>query len=94
MSVKKSRTVQIENLCIINVACRFADFCDPKSSYRGPNFTWDWFVGHVQQEASTWLLMTCLKETIDEAERALAEQKSKEFAEYLIKKLSDSTRTD
>lgn len=90
MSITDTRKNEIENLCITNVAGRFAIFCNPKSIYRGPNFKWDWFVGHVQREASVWLLTVCTGETIDEEERALAEQKSKEFAEYLIKQMFDS----
>lgn len=93
MNVNQSRTqrtIEIENLCITNVACRFAEFCDPKSAYRGPNFRWDWFVGYVQREASVWLLTIYTEETIDEDERKLAETTSKEFAEKLIKNMLDS----
>lgn len=94
MSITDTRKNEIENLCITNVAGRFAIFCNPKSIYRGPNFKWDWFVGHVQREASVWLMRICTEETIDADERELAEQKSKEFAEYLIKKLLASIGAD
>ena len=46
--------LRLEHLCYANVLASFAFFHNPK--YRGPGFSWDWWVENCVSSTHTWLL--------------------------------------
>jgi hypothetical protein len=84
--ISKTKRLEVANVCYANVAGRFAMFSNPK--YRGPNFTWEWFVEHCEENSQDWMFIHNVrghKETI----YTTAKQFSKEIAERLVKRMTE-----
>jgi hypothetical protein len=78
--ISEKKRLQVANVCYANVAGQLAMFCNPKN--RGPNFTWDWFVEHCEQEADLWMMVANVrghKETIKQTAKSFA----REIAQHL-----------
>ena len=83
--ISKAKRLEIANVCYAEVSGAFAMFQNPK--YKGPNFTWEWFVEHCEVHSVHWMFIHNVrghKETI------LAEAKlfSKEIAQRLVERMS------
>ena len=86
MSLSDKKRLEIANVCYANVAGEFAMFTNPK--YRGPNFTWEWFIEHCEENADLWMSIhnVCgAKKLIDET----AKQMAKEIATTLVKRVTE-----
>jgi hypothetical protein len=55
MMISDKKRLIISNICYANVAGEFALFINPY--YRGPAFTWNWFITHCEGNADLWLLL-------------------------------------
>lgn len=75
------KAFQIANICYANVSALFAMFTNPK--YRGPNFTWDWFIEHCEKNADHWMFVNAVKGNRD-AVNAQAKRYAREIAERLV----------
>ena len=79
--ISDKKRLEIANVCYANVASDFAMFTNPK--YRGTNFTWDWWIGHCEKMADSWMHIHNVrghKETVN----ATAKQYAREIAERLV----------
>jgi hypothetical protein len=86
MTISDKKRLQIANVCYANVAGLFAMFHNSK--YRGPNFTWAWFVEHCEEHATEWMFIHHVrghKETIN----STAKQFAKEIAGTLVNRMSE-----
>lgn len=79
--ISEKKRLQIANICYANVAGDFAMFMNPK--YRGPNFTWDWFLKYCENHAQDWMFVNAVTGNRKEVNE-LAGQFAKEIAERLI----------
>lgn len=85
--ISERTQLKIANICYASVSGMFARFCNPKN--RGPNFTWDFFVEHCEDNADLWLTLQNLRRTKankDEID-ALARQYAGEIARQLVKEV-------
>ena len=81
--ISDKKRLEIANICYANVAGEFAMFMNPK--YRGPTFTWDWWIEHCGESAVDWMLINGVrghKETV----KATAKQYALEIAERLTER--------
>jgi tRNA(Ile)-lysidine synthase TilS/MesJ len=86
--ISDKKRLEIANVCYANVAGEFALFCNPK--YRGPNFSWEWFIEHCEKSADLWLMVSSLhKESAKEAVKEMARNFAREIAENLVKKATE-----
>lgn len=80
------KNFEIANVCYANVSGNFATFCNPK--YRGPNFTWEWFIEDCEKSAVNWMHVHHVKgdkKLVDET----AKKYAKEIAEHLVRRLNE-----
>lgn len=77
------KKLEIANVCYANVSGLFAMFINPK--YRGPNFTWKYFIEHCEENADLWLMIANIKGKKDEI-NVQAKIYAKEIAERLVKR--------
>ena len=82
--ISEKKRLQIANVCYANVSGMFATFCNLK--FRGPNFTWDFFVKYCGDESDLWLAINNIQRT--EENKELAKKFAIEIAENLISKLN------
>ena len=50
---------EISLVCYANVSGLFAYFTN--EAHRGPNFSWDWFIGYCVDNADSWMLLHIAK---------------------------------
>lgn len=76
------KSLEIANICYANVSGLFAMFTNSNS--RGPNFTWEWFIEHCEEQAGGWMYLNNVKgdkETVNDTARRYA----KEIATNLVR---------
>lgn len=79
--ISDKKRLEISNVCYANVAGQFAMFTN--ENFRGPTFTWDWWVNRCEEEAAGWMFVHSVrgnKEEINEIARRYA----REIAERLL----------
>ena len=79
--ISDKKTLEVANICYANVAGQFAMFTNPK--YRGPNFTWEWFVEHCEENADLWMQIHNVRGNKEEINKT-AKEFAKEIAERLV----------
>ncbi len=77
------KLLQIANVCYANVSGLFAMFSNEQ--YRGPNFSWEWFIDHCKENADMWIDVGPYKfRGNKDAIYAEARRMSCEIAEHLV----------
>ena len=84
--IGQTKRLEIANVCYANVAGSFATFTNPK--YRGPNFSWEWFIDWCEKSAKDWMFIHNVKGH-KESINSTATQMAKEIAELLVKRMSE-----
>lgn len=79
--LSKLKQLEVANVCYANVAGRFATFTNP--AFRGPNFTWDWFITHCEENADLWMMIHHVRGNKAEL-RELAVKTSGQIARTLV----------
>lgn len=80
--LSQKKRLEIANVCYANVSSEFAMFNNPK--YRGPNFTWEWWVTHCGKNADLWMSIHDVK-----GDKALIDSVAKEYSLEIATKLVD-----
>lgn len=83
--ISEKKRLQVANICYANVAGMFAMFTNPK--YRGPSFTWAWFVQHCEESAQDWMFIHCVRGD-KVAINQTAKQMSREIAGTLVNRMN------
>lgn len=78
------KKLQIANICYANVSGQFALFANPKN--RGPDFTWDWFIKHCEENADLWMIIHHVYGTRGDVTsiNETAKQMCSEIAKHLV----------
>lgn len=74
--------MKIANLCYANVSGKFADFTNLKN--RGPNFTWERFIRHCEENAPMWLRISDIENSTEDVYQTLACEFASEIARTLV----------
>ena len=83
--VSAKKRLEVANICYANVAGEFAMFNNPK--FRGPNFTWEWWIGHCEEAAEGWVFINDVRGDRKQIV-PLAREYAKEIAERLVDHLT------
>ncbi len=84
--ISEKKRLQIANICYANVAGEFAMFTNPK--YRGPNFTWEWFIKHCKENADLWMMLHHVRGNQSEI-KDTARKYAAEIAERLVERATE-----